>query len=454
MLPTVDVRVLIAEDDEMVAGMLQRYLEGRGHRVDRCANGRDALRAIRDFAFDVALLDIEMPEMDGLEVLRQAREDPFPPECVIITGHSTIDTAVSAMRFGAFDYLAKPYRLEEIDILIRRAAEKRRMSFDNVRMRRRLFRLEAPQAPQSEALSMQAALQAAERAAQSLSSVMVVGEPGTGKSTIARYLHHVSPRSEGPLVSVNCDLLDPQRSAAALFSTTSERPESGVEDPIRTVGALEEAAGGTVVFCDVEWLDDPTQALLAESLASGYYRRQGSKARLAVECRAIATTITAMGDHHEIRTDLLQQLSGEIIALPPLRARDADIIPIAERYVREAAPRAPHALTDDAKQALLAYHWPGNLKELRAVMSRAVTIATGETIDMKHLLLPLHVDVVAAPAEDESLEAMERRHVLAVLARVGGHQGRAAERLGISSKTLYRKIREYGVARDDSPGSV
>lgn len=454
MLPTVDVRVLIAEDDDMVAGMLQQYLEGRGHRVERCANGRDALRTIRDFAFDVALLDIEMPEMDGLEVLRQAREDPFPPECIIITGHSTIDTAVSAMRFGAYDYLAKPYRLEEIDILVRRAAEKRRMSFDNARMRRRLFRLEAPQAPQSEALSMQAALQAAERAAQSLGSVLVVGEPGTGKSTISRYLHHVSPRSDGPHVAVNCDLLDPKRLPAALFSTTFERTEPVEGDAVRTVGALEEAAGGTIVFCDVEWLDDATQAVLAESLASGYYRRAGGRARLAVEARAIATTITAMGEQHEIRGDLLQQLSGEIIALPPLRAREADILPIARRYVKESAPRAPHELTDEAAAALLAYHWPGNLKELRAVMSRAVTVAPAGIIDVHHLFLPMHADAIVASAEDDSLDAMERRHIQAVLTRVGGHQGRAAERLGISSKTLYRKIREYGVARDESHGSV
>ena len=132
---------------------------------------------------------------------------------LIITGHSTIDSAVTAMRLGAYDYLAKPYRLEEIDILVRRAAERRRTAADNQRMRRRLYRLEAPQAPVSGAQSMQAAIQAAERAALSLGSVMVVGEQGTGKSTVARYLHHVSLRSDGPLVSVNCDLLDPQRTA-------------------------------------------------------------------------------------------------------------------------------------------------------------------------------------------------------------------------------------------------
>ncbi len=437
----------------MVAGMLQRYLEGRGHRVERCSNGRDALRTLRDFAFDVALLDIEMPELDGLEVLRQAREDPFPPECIIITGHSTIDTAVSAMRFGAYDYLAKPYRLEEIDILVRRAAEKRRMSFDNVRMRRRLFRLEAPQAPQSDAPSMLAALQAAERAAASLASVLIVGEPGTGKSTIARYLHHVSPRADGPLVVVNCDLTDPRRAMAALFSTTAEATVDDAEEaPPRIVGALEEAAGGTVVFADVEWLDDATQAALAEALASGYYRRQQARARVAVESRSIATTITAMGDLHEIRTDLLQQLSGEVIALPPLRAREADILPIARRYVHELSPRSTRQLTDAAASALMAYHWPGNLRELRAVMSRAVAVAPEDRIDVQHLFLPTHVEVDGA-VPDDSLEAMERRHILAVLAAVGGHQGKAAERLGISSKTLYRKIREYGVPRDLSPGS-
>jgi len=459
MLPTVDVRVLIAEDDDIVAGMLQRYLEGRGHRVERCANGRVALRTIRESALDVVLLDIEMPDMDGLEILRRAQEDPFPPQCIIITGHSTIDTAVSALRFGAYDYLSKPYQLEAIDILVRGAAEKRRKSVEIACLRRRLLRLEAPHAPESAAVSMQTALAAADRAAHSLGSVLIVGEPGTGKSTIARYLHHVSPRANGPIVEVNCDLLDAAHALPALFSTAADATDA--TDPSeaeggarpRTVGALEEAAGGTVVFCDVEWLDHRAQAMLAEAMAAGVYRREGARARLPLEARVIGTTLTAMGDQHEIRGDLLQQLSGELIALPPLRARSADIIPIAERYVRDAAPLAAHVLTPAAVAALQAYHWPGNLRELRAVMTRAVTIAPRESIDAKHLMLPRHGGVEIDPPLDESLDAMEWRHIQVVLDRVGGHQGRAAERLGISSKTLYRKIREHGVARDDSVGN-
>ena len=454
MLPTVDVRVLIAENDDTVAGMLQRSLEDQGHSVERFTNGRDALRAIQEFAFDVALLGLDLPAIDGLEVLRRARQDPFPPECIIFASHATINTAVAAMRAGAHDYLEPPYRPEEIDGVVRRAAEAKRMRFDNARMRRRLFGRPSLPAPESAARSMQTALLAAERAAQSLGSVLIVGEPGTGKSSIARYLHDVSPRGQGPMVKVKCGRLERSRALAALFSTSVTATESKASDGPRTVGAFEEAAGGTVVLCDVEWMDDPSQSALAAALASGFFRREGARAQLPVEARVIATTLTAMGDHHELRTDLLEQLSGDLIALPPLRARAADILPIAERYVREAAPLAAHALTDAAQAALLEYHWPGNLRELRAVMARAVAIAPRDVIDAKHLLLPAHASVELAAPQDESLDAVEWQHIQVVLERTGRHQGRAAERLGISAKTLYRKIREYGVPRDESAGSV
>jgi len=457
MLPTVAAHVLIADNDDIVAGVLVRYLEGRGHRVERCTNGRDALRCIRDGAFDVALLDSQLPELDGLDVLRRTREDPFPPECIITSEQSTIDTAVAALRSGASDYLAKPYRLDEIDIMVRRAAEKRRSSRDTTRMQRRLLRMEAPHALDSAALSMQAALVAAARAAQSHGSVLIVGEPGTGKSTVARYLHQLSPRSAGPMVEVNCDLLDPQRARAALFSTLADAADAADTQARafpRTVGALEEAAGGTVIFCDVEWLDQASQAALAEVLAAGEYCRDGADARLSVDARVIATTLTVIGEQHEIRADLLQQLSGELIALPTLRARAADIVPIAERYVRDAASHAAHVLTDAAIAALLKYHWPGNLRELRAVITRAVAIAPKDVIDAKHLMLPPHAGLEVTSPEDDSLDAMEWRHIQVVLGRVGGHQGRAAARLGISSKTLYRKIRQYGVPRSDIPGSI
>ncbi|NBW64676.1 sigma-54-dependent Fis family transcriptional regulator, partial [bacterium] len=361
MLPTVDVRVLIAENDDTVAGMLQRSLEDQGHSVERFTNGRDALRAIQEFAFDVALLGLDLPDIDGLEVLRRARQDPFPPECIIFASHATINTAVAAMRAGAHDYLEPPYRPEEIDRVVRRAAEAKRMRFDNARMRRRLFGRPSLPAPESAARSMQTALLAAERAAQSMGSVLIVGEPGTGKSSIARYLHDVSSRAQGPMVKVKCGRLDRSRALAALFSTSVTAAESKASDGPRTVGAFEEAAGGTVVLCDVEWMDDPSQAALAAALASGFFRREGARAQLPVEA---------------------------------------------------LAPR--------------------------------------DVIDAKHLLLPAHASVERAAPQDESLDAVEWQHIQVVLERTGGHQGRAAERLGISAKTLYRKIREYGVPRDES----
>ena len=218
-------------------------------------------------------------------------------------------------------------------------------------------------------------------------------------------------------------------------------------------GRFERADGGTLFLDEVGDIPLAMQVKLLRLLESGTYRRVGSTELRHADVRLVSAThrdLGAMVAQGRFREDLYYRLSTFPIALPPLRARSADIIPIAERYVRDAAPLAAHVLTPAAVAALQAYHWPGNLRELRAVMMRAVTIAPRESIDAKHLMLPRHGGVEIDPPLDESLDAMEWRHIQVVLDRVGGHQGRAAERLGISSKTLYRKIREHGVARDDS----
>ena len=451
------IRVLVAEDEANLGELLQSYLAGRGHRVTVTPDGRSALDALHSQPFDVALLDIVMPKLDGLEVLRQVREDPSPPECIIITGNGTIDTAIAAMKLGAYDYVSKPYRLAEIDVLVRRAWEKRRLTSDNRRLSTRLSRVDAAREFASVYAPMQAVLALARHAAQGEQPVLITGEPGTGKSELARYIHAHSARAAGPLVDAVCASMTAGRAAIDLFGLERRSDDEPPGGTTAVTGLLETAAGGTLVMEDVHLLDPLAQAALAETIAEGSFRRVGSKSRIQTEARFIATAraeLPAAVRAGSFRTDLFGALAHVSIALPPLRDRAVDVPILARAFVLEFGGARGPSLADEAIEALEGYPWPGNLRELRNVLERAVLLA-GDGIIHAHDL-PLPAAARAAAAGDDaplSLQEVERRHIAAVLQRTNWHQGRAASLLGISAKTLYRKIREFGFERPAGVGT-
>ena len=443
------IRVLIAEDEANLGELLQSYLAGRGHRVTVTLDGRDALDALHSQPFDVALLDIVMPKLDGLEVLRQVRENPSPPECIIITGNGTIDTAIAAMKLGAYDYVSKPYRLAEIDVLVRRAWEKRRLTNDNLRLSTRLSRVDAARDFTSVYAPMQAVLALARHAATGMSPVLITGEAGTGKSELARYIHAHSSRSAGPLVDAVCAAMPAGHAAADLFGVERPPDDDPSGDVTPAIGLLESTAGGTLVLDDVHLLDPAAQAALAEALALGTFRREGSRHRIETEVRFIATSgveLPAAVRAGSFRPDLFESLGQVSIALPPLRDRAVDIAILAQSFVREFGGLRGPSLASEALEALQGYSWPGNLRELRNVLERAVLLAGGGIIHAHDLPLPAAVRTASDDAP-LSLQEVERRHIAAVLQRTNWHQGKAAGLLGISAKTLYRKIREYGFER-------
>lgn len=451
------IRVLIAEDEANLGELLQSYLAGRGHRVTVTLDGRDALDALHTQPFDVALLDIVMPRLDGLEVLRQVRENPSPPECIIITGNGTIDTAIAAMKLGAYDYVSKPYRLAEIDVLVRRAWEKRKLTSDNLRLSTRLSRVDAARDFTSVYAPMQAVLALARHAATGAAPVLITGEPGTGKSELARYIHAHSPRASGPLVDAVCAAMTAGHATVDLFGMerpADDEPSGGVT---AAIGLVEAAAGGTLVLDDAQLLDPFAQASLAEALAEGSFRRVGSRHRIETEARFIATAgaeLPAAVRAGSFRADLFAALGHVTISLPPLRERAVDIAILAQAFVREFGGLRGPSLASEAVEALQGYSWPGNLRELRNVLERAVLLAGGGIIHAHDLPLPAAVRSASA-ADDAplSLQEVERRHIAAVLQRTGWHQGKAAGLLGISAKTLYRKIREYRFERPAGVGA-
>ena len=443
------IRVLLAEDEEHLGTILEQYLTARGFAVTRVRNGRDALGRLRASTYDVALLDIVMPELDGLEVLRQVREEPLPPEVIVITGNGTIETAIAALKLGAYDFLSKPYRMAEIDALVRRAWEKRMLTRDNQVLQSRLRRSSGTPRFVTQYAPLVAVRSLIERVAPSGSPVLISGESGTGKNVMARMLHELGGRPDRPFIDFNC-AAHVERSLEAELFGMEKGARPGVD--ARTLGLMELAEGGTLYLDNIGELDLPVQAMLVRALETGVFCRVGGTQYVDVRVRVIASTtrdlarLTAAG---RFRDDLLHRVSTIRVALPPLRERLTDVLLLAEYFLRQFERGVPLVFTPDAMSALERYRWPGNVWELRNVIERAVLLAADGSIRASDLSLGNEVGVAGrvTPVTALPLGELERRHIADVLERTHWHQGRAAELLGISPKTLYRKIREFGFRR-------
>lgn len=443
------IRVLIAEDEANLGTILEQFMLARGFAVTIVRNGRAALDALRADRYDVALLDIVMPEMDGLEVLRQLRSEPLPPEVVVITGNGTMETALAAMKLGAYDFLSKPYRMAEIEALVRRAWEKRVLTRNNAALVAELDRAEPQPVIDSHFAPMRAVVSLIERVAPSDSPVLVTGEAGTGKESLARYIHARSHRASDPFVVVD---------AASDVIAALQGGQSPGADATAASGAslVDVAASGTLYLQRVEALSRDAQHVLLEALVRGYVPSASGTRRIPWSARVVASSSLDDDALARVIDEPLLQLLGTVrVLLPALRERLVDLRLLAERLLARSGARP--RLSPEALALLEEYSWPGNVSELRLVLERAALLAAGDTIEPRHLALGSH----AAPATpgmtpdgDEGtlldLAGLERRHIAYVLEHTGWHQGKAAVLLGISPKTLYRKIREYGFRR---PGS-
>ena len=342
------IRVLIGEEDPQLGGLLETFLSGRGCAPVLVRDGRTALERLLSEPFDVAILDIVMPELDGLAVLRQLREEPLPPEVIISSGIGTVDTAIAAIKLGAYDYLPKPYRMTEIEALVRRAFEKRLLvRADALRRRRRAtplglgeFRTSTPE--------LLAVLSLVEPLAPTVEPVCVLGERGTGKLLVARALHRMSGRT-GPFVEMRCGDVQPARHEAELVGQDAADPAA------RRLGAMELAAGGTLFLADIERLEPRAQLRLLTLLDEGIFvRAEGHRVRHA-DVRIVVATSLALADATVARTmraDLAARLGARVIALPPLRHRRGDIRLLAEKFLAETGGMNPPRLTEPAAEAL------------------------------------------------------------------------------------------------------
>jgi DNA-binding NtrC family response regulator len=458
-------RILIAEDEANLRLVLQRELERLGYRVQAAPDGEAALRKLEESNVDVLLCDINMPRIDGMEVLRRIYERPNPPEVIMLTGQATVETAVEAMKLGAYDYLTKPYRINELDVRVKQAAEKRRLRVDNTRLREQLARQSGIPEVVSVSEAMREALRLVERVAPSDASVLITGESGTGKELIAHAIHRLSTRADASFIDLNCAAFQESLLESELFGYEAGA-FSGAKG--RKLGLIELADGGTLFLDEVTELPAQLQAKLLRAIETRTFFRVGGVRKVEVNVRIVAATnrnLETVVEDGSFRADLLYRINGFQIDLAPLRERPEDVEPLARHLLNQVSGTNQPELDPNALEALRSYSWPGNVRQLKNCLERAVLLSNNGRITVADLppevarpSVPIPI-MMSAPsggtsdsagatvASPASLREMERQQILAALEQTGWHRGKTAEILGISASTLYRRLRDYNLER-------
>jgi len=467
-------RILIAEDEANLRMVLQKELERLGYRVQVAPDGEAALRKLEESNVDVLLCDINMPKIDGMEVLRRVHERPNPPEVIMLTGQATVETAIEAMKLGAYDYLTKPYSITELDVRVKQAAEKRRLRVDNLRLREQLARQSGLPEIVSVSDAMTEAVRLVERVAPSEASVLITGESGTGKELIAHAIHRLSTRADGSFIDINCAAFQESLLESELFGYEAGA-FSGAKG--RKLGLIELADGGTLFLDEITELPAQLQAKLLRAIETKTFFRVGGVRKVEVNVRIVAATnrnLESVVANESFRSDLLYRINGFQIDLAPLRERPEDIEPLARHLLNDVGGTTPPELEAQALDALRAYSWPGNVRQLKNCLERAVILSNNGRITINEL--PPEVVRPSVPAAaftaptsqpgaavdlssgassfgpipsvlPTSLRDVERQQILAALEQTGWHRGKTAEILGISPSTLYRRLRDYNLER-------
>jgi DNA-binding NtrC family response regulator len=444
------IRVLVADDEKNLRELMVRELSRQGHQVEGVADGEAALDRLREAPYDVVILDMKMPRKEGIEVLRELAGFPEQPQVIVMTGFQEVSSAVEAMKLGAYDYLTKPTRIEELEVVVRKAAEKGQLLRDNVALRSRLPGAEPFGGILSRTVRMQEVLHMIERVAPTDSSVLILGESGTGKDLVARAIHERSQRASRPFVPIHCGALPREILESELFGHEKGAFTGAVG---AKPGLLELADGGTLFLDEIGEMEPDSQVKLLRVLESGMFFRVGGTRPRRVDVRLVTATNRDLAEamkQAEFRQDLYYRINTITIQLPPLRDRREDVALLARYFVEGNAAYGAKRLGAAALTTLEGYSWPGNVRELLHAIERAVILSKGEEIQVEDL--PPEVAGASLPptgAVSGSLEAMERQHIIATLRQVAGHRGKAAALLAIDPKTLYRKILTYGIKPDE-----
>ncbi len=449
---TQGAEVLIVEDEVNIRTALVTMLEKLGHRARAAATGEEALVLLEEAGADLVITDLKMPGIGGMGLLRRVKELWPETEIVVMTAYGSIETAVEAMRLGAYDYLTKPIDRERFPVLVEKALERHVLTTENRQLRDRLETRTRFAEMIGDSEPMHQIYNLIEMVAGTDATVLVVGESGTGKELVARAIHHKSPRTNGPFVTVNCGALPESLLESELFGYEKGAftGASGTK-----VGRFELADGGTLFLDEVGELSLKSQVDFLRVLDTKEFRRLGGTKVVKVDTRIIAATNRNLEEavkEGRFREDLYYRLNVIPVRLPPLRDRADDIPLLVESFLREFAAqhqREPQEASREALRLLRLYAWPGNIRQLRNVIERLVVTVRDRTIHPHHLPTEIQAN------EEESrtmlvtlgspLAQIEREVIRRTLAEVTGHREKAAKLLGISPRALHYKIKEYGI---------
>jgi DNA-binding NtrC family response regulator len=476
-------RVLVVDDHAAVRESVIDVLRQAGYRVEGLASAVEALPVLERSAFDVVVTDLQMPAMDGLEFIRQMSARRLPTQVIMITAHATIASAVEAMRFGAFDYLEKPFDVTRLEELVARAMERRQLCGDDAAVHPpepgSAAKPRAAKAVESldamgmigDSPAMRLLRERISQVAPTDETVLICGESGTGKELVARAVHALSRRAAGPLVSLNCPALSPQLAESELFG---HRRGAFTGADVDRVGRFELARGGAILLDEITEIDLPLQAKLLRVLQERTFELVGASETRQADVRVIASTnrdLMAEIANGRFREDLYYRLAVVPLELPPLRSRGDDVQLLADHFLHRAAQRLARErmeLAADARELLAVYHWPGNVRELENIITRACVLNGKAPIAAADIRPWLQQPEGVAPGgmggvrfesaglsggsgdhvvpPGGNLDDMERAMIVATLRRFGGNRSQTAAALGIGVRTLSGKMRAYGFA--------
>ncbi len=454
-------RILIVDDEESFRHMLSVILRKEKYEVETASNGEEALQKISESSFDQILCDIRMPQMDGLEFLREAQKAGVESTIIMMSAYGTIDTAIEAMKLGAYDYISKPFKTDEIILTLRKAEEREQLRRENQLLRREVQREYSFENIVSKNAKMKQIFEVIKKVAPYKSTILIMGESGTGKELVARALHYNSDRSKKPFVAVNCGAIPENLLESELFGHV----KGAFTDAIRTKrGLFEEADGGTLFLDEIGELPPQLQVKLLRVLQEGEIRRVGDSKPIKVDVRIISATVKDLVkevNEGRFRDDLFYRLNVLPIHIPPLRERKEDIPLLVEHFIKKftlSTNKKVVGIDSKALEALINYRWSGNVRELENTIERAVVLADGENIMLENLPPEIRefkeeeVSVLPVAEEEYSIKKasriLETNLIKKALKKTRGNHTHAARLLEISHRALLYKIKEYGIEED------
>jgi DNA-binding NtrC family response regulator len=460
-------RILVVDDDPTIRKFLRDLLEANNHEVDEAADVRSASQMLKGREYVLILTDLMLPDGDGLEVLRAARARPYNPEVLVITAYGTIDSAVEAVRGGAFDYLTKPIATQKLLLTVDRAIERRMLKDEVSSLRRAVGERYSPENLVAVSPAMRRVMDLVDVVAAADSGILIQGESGTGKELIARAIHFRGARAARPFIAINCAALPEALLESELFGYAKGAFTGAATE---RKGLFEEADGGTLLLDEIGDMPMLLQGKLLRVLQEGEIRRVGSASVGRVDVRILASTnkdLPALIGEGKFREDLFYRLNVIPVIIPPLRDRREDIIPLCRHFMTvyaEKLGRAPQTLSPASEEIITRHDWPGNVRELENVMVRAVTLTTSPEISADEFRMiftlggaktPPHAADFQVPAVQPSprggetagrtMQSAEKEMILRALQAADGNQTRAAQALDMGRNTLWRKMKKYGI---------